>query len=231
MEISTRVAIIDDDASARKSLARLLKSAGIVATTFCSAGEFLENPDHVHVDCAITDMRMPGVDGLKLQETLAQTLPHLSVIFVTGHGDVPSGVKAMKVGAVDFLEKPVDDKLLLEAVRRAADRTRTRRASRAELEILKRRYESLTPRERQVFQLITSGLLNKQAGAELGTGEKTIKVQRARVMEKMKADSLADLVRMASQLEVQPAVKVNSAQDVSNDAGSGLSSHLRSLKR
>lgn len=200
-----KVAIIDDDESARKSLARLMKSAGISPTTFSSASAFLEDPVRDQVDCAVTDMRMPGVDGLKLQETIAQTLPYLAVIFVTGHGDVPTGIKAMKGGAVDFLEKPVDDEALLAAVRRAAERSRAQKASRSELDELRRRYNRLTPRERQVFQLVTSGLLNKQAGAELGTGEKTIKVQRASVMNKMQAESLADLVRMADQLKIRPA--------------------------
>jgi len=182
-----------------------MKSAGISPTTFSSASAFLEDPVRDQVDCAVTDMRMPGVDGLKLQETIAQTLPYLAVIFVTGHGDVPTGIKAMKGGAVDFLEKPVDDEALLAAVRRAAERSRAQKASRSELDELRRRYNRLTPRERQVFQLVTSGLLNKQAGAELGTGEKTIKVQRASVMNKMQAESLADLVRMADQLKIRPA--------------------------
>ena len=182
-----------------------MKSAGISPTTFSSAGAFLEDPARDQVDCAVTDMRMPGVDGLKLQETIAQTLPYLAVIFVTGHGDVPTGIKAMKGGAVDFLEKPVDDEALLAAVRRAAERSRAQKTSRSELDELRRRYNRLTPRERQVFQLVTSGLLNKQAGAELGTGEKTIKVQRASVMNKMQAESLADLVRMADQLNIRPA--------------------------
>jgi FixJ family two-component response regulator len=213
-----KVAIIDDDESARKSLARLMKSAGISAVTFSSAGEFLEAAKDSQVDCAVTDLRMPDVDGIKLQQALAQIVPHLAIVFVTGHGDVPAGIKAMKGGAVDFLEKPVDDEALLEAVRRAAERSREARASRAEFDDLQRRYERLTPRERQVFQLITSGLLNKQAGAELGTGEKTIKVQRARVMDKMEAASLADLVRMADQLHIQPAGKIESKPRRSGDA-------------
>jgi FixJ family two-component response regulator len=222
--VTIKVAIIDDDDSARKSLARLMKSAGISATTFASAGAFLEDPARDQVDCAVTDMRMPGVDGLKLQETLAETLPHLSVIFVTGHGDVPSGIKAMKGGAVDFLEKPVDDEALLAAIRRAADRSRTQKASRAELDSIRRRYDRLTRRERQVFQLITSGLLNKQAGAELGTGEKTIKVQRASVMDKMEAESLADLVRMADQLNIPRAGVSDSEARRPDSRGTGSQS-------
>jgi FixJ family two-component response regulator len=213
-----KVAIIDDDESARKSLARLMKSAGISAVTFSSAGEFLKAANDSQVDCAVTDLRMPDVDGIKLQQALAQIVPHLAIVFVTGHGDVPAGIKAMKGGAVDFLEKPVDDDALLDAVRRAAERSREARASRAEFDDLQRRYERLTPRERQVFQLITSGLLNKQAGAELGTGEKTIKVQRARVMDKMEAASLAELVRMADQLHIQPAGKTDSKPRRSGDA-------------
>jgi len=198
-----------------------MKSAGISATTFSSAAEFLGDRIHDEVDCAVIDLRMPGVDGFMLQETLARSMPHLSVVFVTGHGDVPTGVKAMKEGAVDFLEKPVDDQALLAAVRRAAERSRDRRASRVELDILRRRYERLSPRERQVFQLITSGLLNKQAGAVLGTGEKTIKVQRAQVMDKMQASSLAELVRMADQLHIQPAHKADSKQRSSDDSPTG----------
>ena len=219
--MAVKVAIVDDDASARKSLARLMKSSGISAATFSSAAEFLVDPLRDQVDCAVLDLRMPGVDGFKLQETLAQTLPHLAVVFVTGHGNVPTGVRAMKGGAVDFLEKPVDDEALLAAVRRAAERSRDRRTSRAQLDDLMRRYQRLTPRERQVFQLITSGLLNKQAGAELGTGEKTIKVQRARVMDKMAASSLAELVRMADQLHIQPTAKPDSRQRRSDDSRTG----------
>src|SRR5271167_4463529 len=200
-----KAAVIDDDKSARTSLARRIKSAWIERVSFSSAHQFLEDPARNQVDCVATDVRMPGVDGFKLQEALAQTLPYLSVVFITGHGDIPMMVKAIRGGAVDFLEKPVDDEALLAAVRRAAERSRAQKASRVELDDLRRRYDRLTPRERQVFQLITSGLLNKQAGAELGTGEKTIKVQRASVMDKMQAESLADLVRMADQLNIRPA--------------------------
>ncbi len=159
-----KVAIIDDDESARKSLARLMKSAGISAVTFSSAGEFLEAANDSQVDCAVTDLRMPDVDGIKLQQALAQIVPHLAIVFVTGHGDVPAGIKAMKGGAVDFLEKPVDDEALLDAVRRAADRSREARASRAEFDDLQRRYERLTPRERQVFQADHLGTTQQAGG-------------------------------------------------------------------
>jgi FixJ family two-component response regulator len=199
-----KVALIDDDKSARTSLARLIKSAGIEVVSFSSARDFLEDPIRNQVDCAVTDVRMPGVDGFKLQETLAQTLPYLSVVFITGHGDIPMTVKAIRSGAVDFLEKPVDDEGLLAAIRRSAERSRKQKISYAELEDLRRRYELLTPRERQVLVLVTGGLLNKQIGYELGTGEKTIKVHRARAMEKMRADSLATLVAMAERLGVRP---------------------------
>ena len=204
-----KVAVIDDDQSVRSSLARALKTAGIEVASFSSADEFLNDPCLNQIDCAVTDVRMPGIDGLALQELLAQTQPNLSLVFITGQGDIPTSVRAMKGGAVDFLEKPVDRKALLGAVRRAAERSRDQKVSRAEIDDLQRRYELLTPRERQVFQLVTAGRLNKEASVQLGTSQQTIKVHRARVMIKMNAQSLAELVLMAAQLHVRPASKAD----------------------
>jgi FixJ family two-component response regulator len=195
-----KIAVIDDDESARTSLARLIKSAGLEASTFASAVEFLDSPFRSQTDCLVTDLRMPGLDGLKLQERIGQELPDLSVVFLTGHGNVSTSVHALKAGAVDFLEKPVDEIVLLETIQRAAEQSQRCRAARKELEALRHRHASLTPRERQVFALVTSGLLNKQIGAELGATERTIKAHRGRVMDKMKADSLAALVLMAQRL-------------------------------
>lgn len=204
-----KIAVIDDDKSALASLARLIKSAGIEVLSFSSARAFLDDPNLNQVECAVTDLRMPGVDGLRLQEMLAETVPYLSVVFITGHGDIPKTVKAIRGGAIDFLEKPVDDNALLAAVRRGAERSREQRASHTEIDELQRRYGLLTARERQVFSLVTSGLLNKQAGAELGVSERTIKVHRARVMLKMNAESLAELVRMADRLDIRPDTKAD----------------------
>jgi len=198
-----KVAVIDDDKSARASLGRLLKSAGIDVLTFSSAREFLDHTQSDQIDCAVTDLRMPGLDGIKLQEVLAERLPHLSIVFVTGHGDIPTSVKAIRGGAVDFLEKPIDDEALLDAIRRASKHSAEKRASHGKIDNLGRRYQRLTPREREVFRLVTSGLLNKQVAAELGITEGTVKVHRGRVMTKMNADSLAGLVRMADGLRIR----------------------------
>ena len=198
MSSPIKVAVIDDDAPMRRALVRLIKSARIEAAAFSSAREFLDDPVHRQVDCAVTDMRMPGFDGLKLQEELNKTLPHLSLVFITGHGNIPMSVEAMKRGAVDFLEKPVDEKALLGAIRRAAARSRALKASRDEKIAIARRYERMSTRERQVFALVTTGLLNKQIAFDLGLAERTVKVHRARAMEKMEADSLAQLVQHGS---------------------------------
>jgi FixJ family two-component response regulator len=202
MSLPIKVAVIDDDPSMRRALVRLIRSAGIEATAFPSAREFLDEPVSRQVDCALTDMSMPGFDGLMLQQELNKTLPHISIVFLTGHGSVSMSVEAMKGGAVDFLEKPVDHEVLLTAIRRAAERSRELKSSRDELVAIQRRYGRMTPRERQVFALVTSGLLNKQIAFDLGVAERTVKVHRARVMEKMEAESLAQLVRMAHRLGV-----------------------------
>jgi FixJ family two-component response regulator len=198
-----RVAVIDDEVTMRRALARLMKSAGIEAAIFSSPGEFLSSPVHQQVDCAVTDIRMPGFDGLKLQQELGRISPHLSLVFLTGYGNIPISVEAMKEGAVDFLVKPVDRSALLDAIRRGAERSRMLKASRDEATVLERRYEEVTAREREVFALVTAGLLNRQVADQLGIAEKTVKVHRARVMEKMGAGSLADLVRMAERLGVR----------------------------
>jgi FixJ family two-component response regulator len=197
------VAVIDDDDSIRVALGRLLKAAGIEPIGFSSAAQFLSDPRNLAVECAVVDVRLPGVDGLTLQEELAHTLPHLSLVFISGHGDIPMTVNAMKKGAIDFLEKPVDGEVLLGAIRRATERTRKLKESHDKLDDLEQRFRRLTPRERQVFAMVTVGRLNKQIAFDLGISEKTVKVHRARVMEKMDAGSFADLVRMAQSLNPQ----------------------------
>ncbi|MGZ6186603.1 MAG: response regulator transcription factor [Candidatus Binataceae bacterium] len=205
MSQRTAVAIIDDEASVRKSLARMLQAKGLVALAFPSAQEFLESPQSDVVSCVISDLRMPGLDGLGLQRRLHAKLPHLSMVFITGHGDIPASVSAMKAGAVDFLEKPVKGAALIDAIRRASERSLNLQATNAEIDALKARYETLTPREREVFSLVAAGLLNKQVAAELGVAEKTIKQHRGHVVDKMAAQSLAELVLMAERLGVRPS--------------------------
>jgi FixJ family two-component response regulator len=193
------VFLIDDDASVRKALTRLIKSAGHDVQAFASAHDFLDN-SHVEdrgLACIVLDVSMPGLSGMDLQHELQDRNSLLPIIFITGHGDIPMSVKAMKEGAVDFLPKPVKEKELLRAIDQALARADQKHAERMEIEDIQRRIERLTQREREVMTLVVRGFLNKQIAAELGTVEKTVKVHRAHVMEKMEVDSLAELVRVA----------------------------------
>ena len=199
-----RVFLVDDDAGVRRALTRLLRAAGLEVESFSSADALLPVIDAGKPSCVVADLRMPGRNGLDLQAELTRRGLDLPLLFISGHADVSSSVRAMKGGAVDFLEKPVSDDALIGAVARALTRNREMQAERQEIAVLQNRLARLTPREKQVFALVTSGLLNKQVGYELHATEKTIKVHRARVMEKMEAPSLADLVRMASRLGVKP---------------------------
>ncbi|HSE03882.1 MAG TPA: response regulator transcription factor [Methylomirabilota bacterium] len=194
------VYVVDDDASVRRALGRLLRSVGLHVETYESALAFVEQAPADRPACLVLDVRMPALSGLDLQHLLARHGREIPIVFITGHGDVPTSVRAMREGAEDFLLKPVHDRELIEAVRRALERDRQARRERADRDALARRYQTLTPREREVLDLVVRGLLNKQVGAELGASEKTIKVHRARVMEKMAAASLPDLVRMAERL-------------------------------
>ena len=193
------VFLVDDDASVRKSLARLVKTAGYEAELFASVRDFLARAPYDGPCCLVLDVRMPGLTGLDLQEALRVAGQHLAIVFITGHRDVPVSVKAMKAGAVDFLTKPVDAETLLGAIRQAVARTLTDRRRQARVTEIRGRIATLTPREAAVFALVVTGMLNKQIGAELGIAEKTVKVHRARVMEKMQAGSLAELVRLADE--------------------------------
>ena len=210
MASDATVFVIDDEASVRKSVARLLRSAGHRVETFGSAEEFLRRPHHDGSGCLILDVKMPGQSGLELQEALASAGYHLPVIFVSGRSDIPISVKAMKAGAVDFLTKPFQHTNLLKAVEVSLARDREARASRAEVQEIRQRLETLTAREREVLTLVVAGLLNKQIAYELGISEKTVKVHRGRVVEKMRSDSVAELVRLAEKAGISPAVTVSS---------------------
>jgi FixJ family two-component response regulator len=200
------VFVVDDDVSVRESLELLLRTAGWRAETFASAQEFLGRPHPAVASCLVLDVTLPGLSGLDLQKRLAERTD-MPIIFITGHGDVPMTVQAMKAGAAEFLTKPFKDDVLLEAIRSAVERSRAALRLDSEMRALKDCYASLTPREREVMALVVSGLLNKQVGGELDISEITVKAHRGQVMRKMKADSLPDLVTMAARLRLRSEPK------------------------
>ena len=201
------VFVVDDDISVRESLELLIRSEGWQPETFESAQEFLAHPRALVPSCLVLDVSLPGLNGLELQKRVAVERTDMPIIFITGFGDVPMTVQAMKAGAAEFLTKPFGDDVLLSAIRHALDRSQSALGHEAEMQVLRDCYASLTPREREVMALVASGLLNKQVGGELGISEITVKAHRGQVMQKMKADSFADLVKKAARLGLAPAPK------------------------
>jgi len=204
MDAEALVFVVDDDASLRASLQDLLESVGLRVAACASAQEFLRIPPPEGPSCLVLDVRLPGLSGLELQQRLAAGDLALPIIFITGYGDIPMSVQAMKAEAVEFLTKPFRDQDLLDAVHQALARDRLARAQQAERAALRRRFEALTPRQRDVMACMVAGLLNKQIAGELGTSEATVKTHRKQVMAKMRAESLADLIRFADQLDLLP---------------------------
>ena len=201
------VFVVDDDISVRESLELLIRCEGWQPETFASAQEFLDRPRALVPSCLVLDISLPGLNGLDLQNRVAVERTDMPIIFITGHGDIPMTVQAMKAGAVEFLTKPFSDEVLLRAIRQALEHSRLVLGHEAEMQALRHRYAALTPRERQVMALVVTGLLNKQVGGELGISEITVKAHRGKVMQKMKADSLPDLVKMSARLGLAAAPK------------------------
>lgn len=198
------VFVIDDDVSVREGLKNLLRSVGLNVKTFSAAGEFMSSERPDTPGCLVLDVRLPGISGLDLQRQLVEAKIEVPIIFMTGHGDIQMSVRAMKAGAIEFLTKPFRDQDLLEAVQQAIERDRRQRQQRAQISELRARFVALTSREQEVLALVVRGLLNKQIGEQLNITEPTVKLHRGRLMDKMKADSLADLVRMAERLGIPP---------------------------
>jgi len=201
------VFVVDDDVSVRESLELLIQNEGWQAETFASAQEFLDRPQSAFPSCLVLDVSLPGLNGLDLQQRVASERRDIPIIFITGHGDIPMTVRAMKAGAVEFLTKPFSDEALLNAIHQALERSRIALGEKAQIDELRNCYSLLTPREREVMALVVSGLLNKQIGGELGISEITVKAHRGQVMHKMKADSIASLVKMAERLGVTSSPK------------------------
>jgi FixJ family two-component response regulator len=201
------VFVVDDDISVRESLELLINNQGWQPEMFASAQQFLDRPRALIPSCLLLDISLPGLNGLDLQKRIAVERADMPIIFITGYGDVPKTVQAMKAGAVEFLTKPFNDEVLLTAIRQALERSRFALAQEVELRELQNRYSSLTPREQEVMALVVSGLLNKQVGGELGISEITVKAHRGQVMQKMKAGSLAELVKIAARLHHSNAIK------------------------